>query len=226
LDSSFAGLCDNPCAIRAIAFARRTPESERFSFLASQDVFRCRQRNAAATNRAVFGTSAARDSIRIHGPGKTVSAKIDASLQSVALRRIPSMHTCIWRRSGNRYRADTSYGRFARYCSTIFCRVGSPGNRTGAVGRSVASFISDFDSKESFVKATGEGLGRPLDQFAVLMGPEEPSIELIGTSESAHNWKLQSFCPAPGYVGGVAVQGGPIQMRWYAFEHEAMDEGE
>jgi 4'-phosphopantetheinyl transferase len=87
-------------------------------------------------------------------------------------------------------------------------------------------FFQIWTLKESFVKATGEGLGRPLDQFAVLMGPEEPSIELIGTSESAHNWKLQSFCPAPGYVGGVAVQGGPIQMRWYAFEHEAMDEGE
>lgn len=62
------------------------------------------------------------------------------------------------------------------------------------------AFFGVWTRKEAFLKATGEGMSRLLDSFAVSVGPE-PARLVSGVSA---NWSLQSFDPWPGYVGAVA----------------------
>ena len=69
-----------------------------------------------------------------------------------------------------------------------------------------AAFFELWTHKEAFVKATGEGLTRPLDSFAVLGGSNGGPRRLVFESdESPRQWCLRSFVPAPGYAGAIAL---------------------
>src|SRR5207244_5007448 len=63
--------------------------------------------------------------------------------------------------------------------------------------------------KEAYIKATGDGLALPLDQFAVSLAPGEPAALLHTTwdPQEAARWALQDLAPAPGYRAAVAVAG-------------------
>ncbi len=69
-------------------------------------------------------------------------------------------------------------------------------------------FFDCWTRKEAFVKATGEGLSRPLNSFSTSIGSEkEGSIfDIDGDGIKAANWNLLSFRPAQGYVGAVAFK--------------------
>ena len=68
------------------------------------------------------------------------------------------------------------------------------------------AFFRCWTRKESYIKAVGEGLSLPLDQFQVTLLPGVPTrVVHIGNSERAASaWALQHIEPAPGYVGAVA----------------------
>lgn len=71
------------------------------------------------------------------------------------------------------------------------------------------AFFNGWTRKEACLKALGDGLARPLDQFCVSLVPGEPA-RLLSISEDetdASRWFLRSFNPAPGYVAAVAVRG-------------------
>ena len=69
-------------------------------------------------------------------------------------------------------------------------------------------FFQCWTRKEAFIKALGEGLSHPLDSFDVSLAPGEPAellrIEPVPGDDRA--WRLESFSPAPGYVGAVVVE--------------------
>jgi 4'-phosphopantetheinyl transferase len=78
----------------------------------------------------------------------------------------------------------------------------------------VQAFFNCWTRKEAFVKASGEGLTRPLDSFEVSLAPDEPARLLY--SADAHErsqWTLQTFAPAPGYVGAIAAAGHDWALR-------------
>lgn len=72
------------------------------------------------------------------------------------------------------------------------------------------AFYNCWTRKEAYLKATGDGLARPLDQFAVSLTPGEPArllhVEKDLLQEIAR-WSFQALKPAFSYVAAVAVEG-------------------
>jgi 4'-phosphopantetheinyl transferase len=71
------------------------------------------------------------------------------------------------------------------------------------------AFFLCWTRKEAYIKAKGEGLSLPLDQFDVSLIPGEPA-ELLRTQadpDEALRWSLQELSIDPGYVSAIAVEG-------------------
>jgi 4'-phosphopantetheinyl transferase len=71
------------------------------------------------------------------------------------------------------------------------------------------AFFRCWTRKEAYIKARGEGLSLPLDQFDVSLDPGEPDI-VVGASRDpseASRWSLQELTPASGYAAALAVAG-------------------
>jgi 4'-phosphopantetheinyl transferase len=71
------------------------------------------------------------------------------------------------------------------------------------------AFYQCWTRKEAFLKAGGEGLARPLDQFTVSLGPGEAArlLAVRGDPEEAPRWALRPLTPWPGFVACVALRG-------------------
>jgi 4'-phosphopantetheinyl transferase len=72
-----------------------------------------------------------------------------------------------------------------------------------------AAFFRCWTRKEAFIKATGDGLSRPLDAFDVTLAPGEPArlLRVEGEPEAAFRFWLEDVSPAPGFAGALAVEG-------------------
>jgi len=71
------------------------------------------------------------------------------------------------------------------------------------------AFFNCWTRKEAFIKARGEGLSFPLDQFEVALDPKEPAalISIGGDRREASRWSLQALPVEEGYVAALAVEG-------------------
>ena len=69
-------------------------------------------------------------------------------------------------------------------------------------------FFNCWTRKEAFVKAIGEGLSHPLQNFDVSLAPGKPAQMLrVGNVAGGDcSWELHRFSPFPGYVGAVVVE--------------------
>lgn len=71
------------------------------------------------------------------------------------------------------------------------------------------AFFLGWTRKEAYIKARGEGLSMPLDQFAVSLIPGEPAA-LLSTqpdSDEARRWSLRDLNPGSGYAAALAARG-------------------
>lgn len=70
------------------------------------------------------------------------------------------------------------------------------------------AFFRCWTRKEAYIKAVGDGLHMPLNQFQVTLLPGDPARFVhIGNEEGiASDWTLQHIEPATGYVGAVAYR--------------------
>ena len=71
------------------------------------------------------------------------------------------------------------------------------------------AFFLCWTRKEAYIKARGEGLSLPLDQFDVSLIPGEPAALLSTQSDSdeALRWSLRNLTPASGYAAALATKG-------------------
>jgi 4'-phosphopantetheinyl transferase len=73
----------------------------------------------------------------------------------------------------------------------------------------VPAFYACWTRKESFLKATGDGLSFPLADFSVTTHPDlDPQLEEIrGNTEARTEWTLTDLNVEPGYRATLAVEG-------------------
>ncbi len=78
------------------------------------------------------------------------------------------------------------------------------------------AFFRCWTSKEAYLKARGEGLSFPLNQFTVSTSPEGED-GLLAAPEPAEmlRWSLRRLTPAEGYVGTLAVEGGGWRAKFW-----------
>lgn len=83
------------------------------------------------------------------------------------------------------------------------------------------AFFSAWTRKEAYVKATGLGLMKPLNSFAVSIGhASEP--ELLWCMEnfnSCKKWSIIDLDPAPGYFGALAIESTQKEVQTYDFQY-------
>lgn len=70
-------------------------------------------------------------------------------------------------------------------------------------------FFNCWTRKEAYVKARGDGLAHPLDQFAVSVAPGEPAALLatLDDPREVTRWSLRELWPGPSFVAALAVEG-------------------
>jgi 4'-phosphopantetheinyl transferase len=77
------------------------------------------------------------------------------------------------------------------------------------------AFLACWTRKEAYVKARGEGLGIPLQQFDVSLAPGEPAalLDCRWAPGDASRWTLHVVDPGPGFLAAVAVEGQNCRLR-------------
>ncbi len=86
------------------------------------------------------------------------------------------------------------------------------------------AFFNCWTRKEAYIKARGEGLSFPLDQFDVSFAPNAPAALLANRRDrkEVSRWSFQALCPAPEYAAALAVEAGFSRMCLWNFNQPAL----
>ncbi len=83
------------------------------------------------------------------------------------------------------------------------------------------AFFLCWTRKEAYIKARGEGLSIPLDQFDVSLIPGKAAV-LLNTrpdSDEVLGWSLQDLTLDSGYAAALAVEGGGQTLSFWQWPH-------
>jgi 4'-phosphopantetheinyl transferase len=82
------------------------------------------------------------------------------------------------------------------------------------------AFFKCWNRKEAYVKARGNGLSLPPNQFEVSVAPGEPAALLSDSGDpwATSRWSLRDLSPAPGYVAALAAEGQEWQLTCWQWE--------
>lgn len=97
--------------------------------------------------------------------------------------------------------------RFFSSCEVDALRSLPPEEQTEA-------FFNCWTRKEAYIKARGEGLSLPLDQFNVSLAPgEQAALLSCSQSQELSRWSLQGLEVSPGFVAALAVEGHDYRLK-------------
>jgi 4'-phosphopantetheinyl transferase len=84
-------------------------------------------------------------------------------------------------------------------------------------------FFNCWTRKESYLKATGDGLSTPLDCFEVSLIPGEPArfLHIEGEPPETTPWVLRELRPASGYAAALCVQGRGWKLHCWSWQERA-----
>lgn len=70
-------------------------------------------------------------------------------------------------------------------------------------------FFNCWTRKEAYIKAIGDGISFPLQQFDVSLKPGDPAnlLRVRGNAREAQRWCMYELHPADDYVGALVVEG-------------------
>ena len=90
--------------------------------------------------------------------------------------------------------------------------------RTLPAAQQTEAFFLCWTRKEAFVKARGEGLSIPLDQFAVSLEPGRPAslLWVQGNPHETQKWSIRNLNPGAGYAGALVVESGELEVRCWS----------
>lgn len=82
------------------------------------------------------------------------------------------------------------------------------------------AFFNCWTRKEAYIKARGEGLSMPLDEFDVSLAPGEPAAFLGNHKDAGEilRWSMQSLSVAEGYVAALVVEGHDWQLQSFSLD--------
>lgn len=107
---------------------------------------------------------------------------------------------------------------FEGLADRFFSRVESAELRSLAASERRQAFYNCWTRKEAYIKATGDGLACPLQSFAVTLQAAAPAAFRWIEGDTAADWRLFAFSPAPTYVGAVATRAPIDSIRLRRFE--------
>ncbi len=82
------------------------------------------------------------------------------------------------------------------------------------------AFYNCWTRKEAYVKALGDGITFPLDQFRVSLKPGEPAqlLEVRSNPMETERWKMIAIDPGEGYTGALIAEGRDWDLEGWQFE--------
>ncbi len=88
------------------------------------------------------------------------------------------------------------------------------------------AFFNCWTRKEAYIKARGEGLSLPLDQFDVSLTPGVTAALLRTNSDpqEASRWRIQELAPGTGYVSAQAVKGHHWRLKCWQWSKESHED--
>jgi 4'-phosphopantetheinyl transferase len=110
-------------------------------------------------------------------------------------------------------RAEDSYDKIAE---NFFSKNERQALQTIAPEFQAAAFFNIWTRKEAYLKARGDGLIFPLDEFDVSANSDEAKLESVHHfPEENQRWTLYHLSPKPNFVGALAVEGKPNKIQFF-----------
>lgn len=82
------------------------------------------------------------------------------------------------------------------------------------------AFYLCWTRKEAFIKAIGQGISFPLQQFDVSLTPGEPAQlqTVYGSQETARRWSMLDLTIADGYAAALVIEGSGYTLTQHSWE--------